>query len=369
MELPYSEKLNIQYLSRLFDNKSECYKLFWFEAIVHKVGAGKEQIFYDELINEMIVSAWYMVSEYHLNLGPSDTLEALVKKAYVISGLKASEERNKILEFLSTCEDKEINKMKRVLTYNVPYRLQAPFLEKVKGKTEWNVSEKKLAEKINQEERLIYYFDGISGMQSSIRVQREWCEYITANQEILKGWIEYNKIMYLQRRNPGVPGIPNKLYPEQERDLQNVKKYWKAIVSVKPIIEIYGENEMTQKDTLSIDHFIPWSYVAHDELWNLSPTTRNINSKKSNNLPNWDKYFKSLSEIQYEAYQMTWKYEHVHKEFERCLNNNVNSEDVKRKLYRKDIGKAEFIGVLEEIMYPVYQEAKRMGFREWMLEK
>ena len=34
MKLPYSEQLNIAALSRLFDNKSECYKLFWFQAVL-----------------------------------------------------------------------------------------------------------------------------------------------------------------------------------------------------------------------------------------------------------------------------------------------------------------------------------------------
>lgn len=34
MDLPYSDELDIQHLSRLFDNMSECYKLFWLKAIV-----------------------------------------------------------------------------------------------------------------------------------------------------------------------------------------------------------------------------------------------------------------------------------------------------------------------------------------------
>ena len=34
MQLPCSEELNIEYLGRLFDNTSECYKFFWFKAIV-----------------------------------------------------------------------------------------------------------------------------------------------------------------------------------------------------------------------------------------------------------------------------------------------------------------------------------------------
>ena len=30
MQLPHSDILDIAHFSRLFDNKSECYKLFWF---------------------------------------------------------------------------------------------------------------------------------------------------------------------------------------------------------------------------------------------------------------------------------------------------------------------------------------------------
>ena len=59
--------------------KCESYKLFWFLAIVDKVSDGKSYLTYDELINWMVADAWYMVTEFRLNLGPSDTLEALVK--------------------------------------------------------------------------------------------------------------------------------------------------------------------------------------------------------------------------------------------------------------------------------------------------
>ena len=51
------------------------------------------------------------------------------------------------------------------------------------------------------------------------------------------------------------------------------------IVTIKPVYEIYGKKPLDAKN-ISIDHFVPWSYVAHDELWNLTPTTRSINSTK-----------------------------------------------------------------------------------------
>lgn len=41
----------------------------------------------------MVADAWYMVTEFRLNLGPSDTLEALVKYIYQVSGLKTNEKR------------------------------------------------------------------------------------------------------------------------------------------------------------------------------------------------------------------------------------------------------------------------------------
>ena len=140
MKLPYSEELNIEYLGRLFDNTSECYKFFWFKAIVAKVIEGKCELTYEELVDEMIADAWYMVIEYNLNLGPKDTLENLV---YLIKmknpELKSKEEKSAIIDFLRNTDDKEIISKKRTLTYNVPYRLQSPFMRNMNG-NDWNLS-------------------------------------------------------------------------------------------------------------------------------------------------------------------------------------------------------------------------------------
>lgn len=135
MQLPYSDELNIGYLSRLFDNTTNCYKFFWFQAILHKLDGIHNCFTFDELINEMIADAWYMVTEYCLHLGPvgiTDNLEEVVKyinKNYIPA---SSEKREKIVAFLQTTEDKSIRKYKSDLTLNVPYRLQAPFYDEIK---------------------------------------------------------------------------------------------------------------------------------------------------------------------------------------------------------------------------------------------
>ena len=48
MQLPYSDVLDIAHFSRLFDNKSECYKLFWFQAIARKVKEGHKVITFED---------------------------------------------------------------------------------------------------------------------------------------------------------------------------------------------------------------------------------------------------------------------------------------------------------------------------------
>ena len=168
-------------------------------------------------------------------------------------------------------------------------------------------------------------------METEISIQPDWEAYIRKNMEILKGWLRYHMILYLQRRNPSVPGISDKLYPPQERKLEKVKKYWKTILGICPICDIYGERRLTERE-LSIDHFIPWSYVAHDEFWNLHPTTRSINSSKGNRLPAWEKYFVLLNRQEYLSYQMMWKYESVRVEFEKCAREHLNSDDIRQRL-------------------------------------
>lgn len=363
MQLPESEQLNIASLSRLFDNKSECYKLFWFQAILEHVCKGQEEISFEELIDDMIANAWYMVTEYHLNLGPRDTLEKAVNYISSSSGMISSVKRQVILDWLKECRDPVVIKYKRDLALNVPFRLQAPFLKGFHSET-WNCGSKELINRINHQDRLMYYFIAFSGLDTKIQVVPEWIDYLQENQEILRGWIQYNMIIYLQRRNPSVPGISDKLYPPQERKLEKVKKYWKMLSTLEPIHEIYGENILVSSD-ISIDHFVPWSYVAHDEFWNLHPTTRSINSSKSNHLPDWEIYFPRFAEIEHQSYRMMWTYEAVQTEFRKCAREHLNNPEIEHRLYRQGLTEREFKRQLMEVVQPIYLSAQNCGFSRW----
>ena len=53
---------------------------------------------------------------------------------------------------------------------------------------------------------------------------------------------------------------------------------------------------------MSLDHFIPWSFVLHDRMWNLVPVSKSINSSKSDLLPPLEKYLDSFIDLQFTAY-------------------------------------------------------------------
>ena len=370
MQLPYSEELNIGHLSRLFENTTNCYKFFWFQAILRKIDGVHCRFTFDELINEMIADAWYMVTEYHLRLGPlgiTDNLEEVVKYIYENYGIIPSEKREKLLEFLQKTEDKRISKYKSDLTLNVPYRLQVPFYDEINiERNMWNGSKQNLTNEINRQKRLIYYFRLISGLGTVIEVDDLWAEYLLRHKEILKGWTQLKLIQYLQNKNPSVPGIADKIEAPFSRDIERVRKYRKLIIQIDPSIrEIYGDTVLANKD-ISVDHFVPWQYVAHDELWNLHPTTKSINSSKSNSLPSWNLYFNLLGQLEYRAYELKDQNEIIAQEFRKIIPYHLNNQEIRSQLYADGLDKNAFIGRLEHVVKPVYESAQMSGFREWV---
>ena len=371
MLLPYSEELNIGYLSRLFDDTSNCYKFFWFQAILHKLSGVKTKFTYDELINEMIADAWYMVTEYHLRLGPvgvTDNLEEAVKYLGQTMHFPASEKRDVIIAYLENNDDRKLSSYKKELIKNVPYRIQSPFLDEIKvDKREWYRPEE-LSLKINQQRRLLYYYEAYRQLATLITINEDWVPYLLRNKEILLGWMQINLIHYLQRRNPSVPGIADKLSIPQARDIERVRKYWRLIIDLKPEIkDIYGHVELVD-ETISVDHFVPWQYVAHDELWNLHPTTRNINSSKSNGLPAWDVYFKPLYELEYISYVLSRENPKVSDAFTKIAKYHLNNDEIRRTLYSDGLSENDFGERLRNIIYPVYNAAKDNGFKQWIYE-
>ena len=363
MQIPPSEKVNTASLARLFDNKSESYKLFWFKAILHEVGLGKSEMTFRELIQRMIVDAWYMVSEYKLNLGPSDTLEKTVLYIAEKEDFLPTEKEEVLLSYLENSRDRQLKEHMRTLSLNVPYRLQAPLMANPEAKL-W-YKRPAITEYINTQTGMMYSIEHNGSLDSRIVIAPVWMDYLRSNLGILLGWTDYNLILYLQRRNPTVPGISSKIYPPQERKLTAVTSYWKHMIQSRPMADIYTGKPLAARG-ISIDHFIPWSYVASDELWNLIPTSKSVNSSKSNNLPDWNVYFDRLAKAEFDAYLLVGSDAKAKDLVEKCARENLNNEEIRYRLYRPGQSRQHFTNQLEEILLPIYDSARNMGFRKWV---
>ena len=350
-------------LMRIFDHTTECYKLFWFKAILERAEEGRSTMVYEEIVDDMIAAAWYMVSEYHLKLGPKDSLERLILNLQPASSIKPSEEKKRLLSYLKSSDSQDLKKEKLRLIRYVPYCIHSPFFPPSSRLDKH--SERSLIEMMNANEDIICSFSEYKGLQTAITIKDEWLIYIRENATLLRSWVDYNLIGYLQKRNPSVPGIPNKLSPPEKRNLTDISKYWKQLVLLEPVREIYQSTELSSDD-ISIDHFVPFSYVSSDEFWNLSPTTKSINSSKSNNLPSWDRYFNPLVDIEYQSYTLIHRYPQIRDLFERVSKDHFSSLETKERLYNKPgLDKADFSRILSDLIEPEYKAALNAGFKLW----
>lgn len=68
----------------------------------------------------------------------------------------------------------------------------------------------------SQSSTACFYSIHREGGKLLIRIRPDWYRYIYNNQLIMKDWIKYQIILYLQERNPNVPAIPLKIEPQRE---------------------------------------------------------------------------------------------------------------------------------------------------------
>lgn len=68
LNIIYENKLDTDKFARMFDNKAQSYKFYWFEAILNLTKMSDEDLSFEDIIDEMICEAWHTVTHYHLRL-------------------------------------------------------------------------------------------------------------------------------------------------------------------------------------------------------------------------------------------------------------------------------------------------------------
>lgn len=368
----YSGELDYRAFGSMLDHPTQCYKFYWLEAIMNLM-LKKYRFSFDEIFDEMIVSAWYTVTQYHLFLGPmieGERRDAINRVIDVLIENTSLNENSKPDEIRSVLKEQNylVLEYKRKLAKNVPYKLLSSFSSEL-TQDKGDAYRIEYIQILNQEIHLPYIIENGVGIGKCVVLQEAWIPFLMDNYLIIKNWIQYNKIQFLQMINPGVPGIINKLDDERNnvRYLERVRDLWNAHIEVsnKEIVDIYTGNKL--ESTFDVDHFIPWSYVAHDEMWNLIPSNASANRSKSNHLPEWDLYFNKMANMEYDLYKSVVEYDSIHKLFEKCYAKNLQSLWAIEELYVKENTEYEFKHKLEAHMYPLYEAARMQGYIEWRI--
>ncbi len=294
MNLPYHNQLSVDRFEKMLDIKNvhNSYKILWLKAIIDKIETGKLSISFSEIVYNMLISSFDLVSTSHLKYGGTDILPNIIK----------SYPSKNISDFSNSISTNDLHSITQKITVFVPYRLLSSFYhEKLLNIPD--SQKNNMISELSNIDKLSFY--SINRKDKTIHVNPFWANYINDNISIIKKWIDYNLIVFLQRRNPSVPNIPFKVNPIKNRNLTKAKNLWTKAIQVNPALsfDIYIDSLFTEKSihqygALSIDHFLPWSFVSHDLLWNLLPTHKNINSTKSNQLPK-EKHITSFIDLQY----------------------------------------------------------------------
>lgn len=371
----YENTLEIEGFAQMMKDPSYCYKFYWLEAIVELISRGAAETTFDEIINGMIANAWYSVCEFHIHLRGMQTdglvrdgLERAVLQLAELSGLSANASKVEIFNAIRE-HDQKLKPAKEQLTNMVPYRALAGFFAKSREKADWG-SVRRLTEYIRRVNQTVvtlpYTLGESSRLKKEVYFHPAWMKMIQDNTVSILGWIQYEKVKWLQNNNPEVPGLIYKLAPmdEKMRKLSNVRRLWEGILEIHEVKDVFTGNPVEPRQ-YDVDHFIPWSFVMNDELWNLMPMASALNSSKSNRLPKWDPYFKVFAENQYLMYRIIYEKPGIHKKFEACYRDNLHSIWAMQELYREGNSRERFCKILAENMRPVYESARRQGYEIW----
>lgn len=375
--LPPYQSLRIAQLSGVFNHTTNSYKFYWFWGLLELVqGEAPKEIPLDAVLIKMVALSWHTVAYYKLSLGVQDRLGGVVERALNLGVLEAHSKTADIEAYLWSCwqskqrsaPEKALIKALQQLRNYVPYRFLRPFFGRLpKRQTEQAIAERSQAAFGVAEEAAPYKINPASKQAAvgrTLTIHPIWRDYLQQHHKILQEFCWWNLCQYLRSRNPNVPSISAKLLPPYtvERKLKTAKRFWALALEQTtwpPLQDIY--QAVSLQASMPIDHFIPWSFVLHDQLWNLTPTTTALNSSKGNRLPH-RRYWTPFAELQYQAFQR------CHQVAQRP---NALLEDYSL-LFQAPVAaiatypQAQFVQTLRQHLAPLWQQAVNLGFEaDW----
>lgn len=178
------------------------------------------------------------------------------------------------------------------------------------------------------------------------------------NNRILQDFVYFN----FQRRNPEASGLLFKIdYSKYEKrsSLDKQHDFWDEYIQHKGFVHsLYTSRNYESDYRYGLDHFMPWTYVAHDQIWNLSPIEEDLNSSKSNKLPP----LSLVTALAREHYGLLRYHFEKHRGHELVLEYANLGESLQTLTV---MPVENFIEVYKKKMTALHEMAAYLGFADW----
>ena len=354
MTIPQSHTLTTRHLNRVFDNTVATYKYYWFLGILDAcVKQDKSRINVRDIMISMVVNAWYPINYFRLSFGKSESLYDAILTLQREYNIPINIGINELTELLQALiQHREVRRILNFLQQNVPFRFLRPWIDTSDDRQTVLRSQ-------TFENWCLYKLEKIDRIWW-VEINPAWLPYLRENYDILTSFAYWGLTNFLQVRNPNVPNIPNKLIKKEERSsLLEQRKFWNTAINNGLEVRCLYTDKLLAVREYELDHFIPWSFVSHDLLWNLMPADASINSSKSNKLPDLKLYLPKLAEAHQAALRINLEIGRQNKLMEDYLSLGHTPQDVAM------MDREHLLDCFFQTFTPMTQIAHNMGFESW----
>ncbi|MEZ5004397.1 MAG: HNH endonuclease domain-containing protein [Chitinophagales bacterium] len=347
MTLPESKELPVNLLAACFNKTSATYKFYWLLSILQAAERGKLKIAKRELFSRMISNAWFTVNYFNVSFGKQDLIQDAIRSINRFESISIDEKRERVFQKLLSARNSNTEKLLWHFNKNVPHWFLSPWFPKIGNET-YSAREKRIYNESQQFDSKCLY--GL--YQDFIEINPEWLHYMNCNSKVLKDFCFWNLTLFLQSKNPNVPDIPNKLIKPAKRSGLNKQRtlFWDMVLDELGYVNCIYTGKKLTKGNYAVEHFIPYSFVSHDLIWNLIPADKSFNNSKSNKLPVLERYFEPYYSLQKNAYDIVKKKSPKNKLLEDYLTVFNNYEDHLSEIK------------LREVIQPLITIASNNGF-------
>lgn len=272
-------------LASLFSNKSKkntAYKFIFLKSILDNLYNAKKTkggmlISFENLFNKFSEVSWNLVVPYGLYLRKpySDGSRSSVEKE-IISFAEESSGLGSLIRFESLSDNKKVEIEKRIISLAKKYVVGAVY-EDTKG--------------------LFYSF---SMEESSICISNRMYNILCEHKVILERANYFEWAKFLEKINENNSTDRLLIHLDESGERHSLKMFRIILEKEFGQRECFYCGKKLTKNKTHVDHFIPWSFVKNDNIWNFVLACSKCNNMKRDKLPSGD----YLDKIEYRNRKM-----------------------------------------------------------------